>query len=321
MGALLSCLQRANNPSLLLTFPSAKFHSSSGQNNSVFKKVPKIFSSVFNTVSDFFGGMLMSTIMEDDGTPIRSGANAAQFQPISFSTMTFSLDQIKQIKSKLGATLNDVITGAIFLGSRLYMQEMCHESGRSRSTASIEDMLKPNAEGTWGNLFSFLQIALPKLTDANLTDPLQFVVKAGRIIKRKRYSIALHMTSWLLQILNKIGGPKAVSKFVQGTLKNSSLAITNVVGAQEQMALSGHPVKGVYFMIVGSPEMALSGYPVKGVYFMIVGSPEDVGFGIMSYMGKLRVAMGVGKEFIDAEKLMSHIENAFEMIFKAACGN
>ncbi|XP_038681494.1 O-acyltransferase WSD1-like [Tripterygium wilfordii] len=315
MGALLSCLQRADNPSLPLTFPSVKMHSNGGQSKkNVFKKIPKIFSSVYNTVSDFCGGVLMSTIMEDDRTPIRSKAHDVEFQPMTTLTMTFSLDQVKQIKSKLGATVNDVITGVIFLGTRLYMQEMCHESRKSRSTAlvllntrmtksyrSVDDMLKPNAEGPWGNLFSFLQIPLPKLTHANLTDPLQFVVKARRIIKRKRNSIALHMTSWLLQILNKHRGPEVVSKFVYGTLKNSSLGITNIVGAQEKMALSGHPV--------------------KGIYFMVFGSPEDVVFGIVSYMGILRVSMGVGKEFIDAEKFKTHIENAFEMIFKAACGN
>lgn len=42
--------------------------------------------------------------------------------------------------------------------------------------------------------------------------------------------------------------------------------------------------------------------------------------GIVSYMGKLRVALLVEKDFIDSQKLKSHIENAFDMIFKAAIG-
>ena len=41
--------------------------------------------------------------------------------------------------------------------------------------------------------------------------------------------------------------------------------------------------------------------------------------GIVSYAGKLRVALLVEKDFIDPRKLKSHIEHAFAMIFKAAC--
>lgn len=36
-------------------------------------------------------------------------------------------------------------------------------------------------------------------------------------------------------------------------------------------------------------------------------------------MGELRVAVGAEKDFIDAKKLKSYIEKAFQMIFKAAC--
>lgn len=43
--------------------------------------------------------------------------------------------------------------------------------------------------------------------------------------------------------------------------------------------------------------------------------------GIVSYEGKLRVALLVEKDFIDAQKLRSHIDKAFSMIFKAACGS
>jgi hypothetical protein len=42
--------------------------------------------------------------------------------------------------------------------------------------------------------------------------------------------------------------------------------------------------------------------------------------GIVSYAGKLRVALLVEKDFIDPQKLRSHIDKAFGMIFKAACG-
>jgi hypothetical protein len=41
--------------------------------------------------------------------------------------------------------------------------------------------------------------------------------------------------------------------------------------------------------------------------------------GVTSYVGKLRVSLLVEKDFIDPQKLKSHIEKAFDMIFEAAC--
>lgn len=102
MGALLSCLQRADDPSLPLTFPSVRLLSN---NTSLMKILPKIFSVVFNTVSDFCWSVRKSTVLEDDKTPIRSGDDGVEFRPISMATMGFSLDHIKQIKANLGAVL------------------------------------------------------------------------------------------------------------------------------------------------------------------------------------------------------------------------
>lgn len=96
MGALLSCLQRADNPSLPLTFPSL-------QNHSMPMNIPKFLSSAFNTVSDFGWSLLKSVCIEDDQTPIRSsGDSGVEFKPITITTMTFSLEHIKQVKAKLG---------------------------------------------------------------------------------------------------------------------------------------------------------------------------------------------------------------------------
>lgn len=41
---------------------------------------------------------------------------------------------------------------------------------------------------------------------------------------------------------------------------------------------------------------------------------------VLSYMEKLRIAIGTEKGFIDEEKFKVSIENAFDMIFKAALG-
>lgn len=105
MGALLSCLRRADNPSLSLTFPSLA-HSKLGsvQSRSMFGYVPQIFYSAFNTMLDFNWGILKSTVLEDDQTPIRSSDDGVLgLKPTTITTLTFSLDQIKSIKTSLDA--------------------------------------------------------------------------------------------------------------------------------------------------------------------------------------------------------------------------
>ncbi|KAJ9176990.1 hypothetical protein P3X46_012247, partial [Hevea brasiliensis] len=128
----------------------------------------KVFSSAFNTASDFLWSLVRSSVLRDDLTPIGSGNPGVEFRPISISTMSFSLDLINY--------------------------------------KSIEEMVKPNPESPWGNYFAFLRASISKL----------------------------------------IGDNEA--------LKNTSMAITNMVGPAEMMALANHPVEGMYFMVTGNPQ-------------------------------------------------------------------
>ncbi|KAM1189545.1 hypothetical protein ACFX2J_025205 [Malus domestica] len=307
MGALLSCLQRADNPSLPLTFPSRK--PSKPKNENV---MTKTFSSLLNTISDIWWGISKSITGEDDRSPIKSSNNELEFTPITVSTMTISLDHIKLIKSRLEVTINDVLTGMVFLGSRLYMQEMNQTSREVHSTSlvllntrimanytSIEEMVKPDSKSPWGNHFTFLHVPIPKLTE--FSNVLDFIWKTHKIIKQKRNSSAIYFTSGLLRMLNKFGGHEAASRYVRTTLKNSSVVITSMIGPVEKMSLANQPI--------------------KGLYFLVVGTPEELDISIVSYMGKVKLAFTVKKGIIDPQKLKLCMENALNMISNAADKN
>ncbi|XP_021819770.1 O-acyltransferase WSD1-like isoform X2 [Prunus avium] len=272
MGALLSCLQSAENPSVPLTFPSLK--SSGPKTTHKTKIVPQFFSSVFQTVSDFSWSILKSNFVEDDRTPIRSGEDGVEFRPITLSTLTFSIDEIKLIKNKLGVTINDVIVGIIFLGTRIYMQEITQKSSNEHCTAlvlfrtrniggytSIKEMIEPNNAKTtsWGNQFAFLHLPVPKSTE--ISNPLDFVWEAQKMIKKKRSSAASYLTSWLLDVLKKFRGPEGAARYIHGTLKNSSLTISNIIGPVEKMALDNQAVCGLYFTAVGAPQVNFISFP------------------------------------------------------------
>ncbi|KAL3714566.1 hypothetical protein ACJRO7_006478 [Eucalyptus globulus] len=118
VAALLSCFQRADDPSLPVTFPSVKKFSSANKddrNIGLRKVVSRCFSPLVNTVRDFGWSLLKSTCVKDDLSPIRSGSES--LQPYSVSTITFSLDQIKEIKSRLRVVTNIILKTIITLAS------------------------------------------------------------------------------------------------------------------------------------------------------------------------------------------------------------
>ncbi|XP_059452448.1 wax ester synthase/diacylglycerol acyltransferase 4-like [Corylus avellana] len=310
MGALLSCLRSADNPSAPLTLPSRPHTELESDNKSALAKAFQIFPLISNSLSDFGWSILKSTLVKDDRTPIRSGDEGVVFRPITISTMTFSLDRIKHIKAKLGLTSNDVITGIIFLGTRLCMQEISHESSKAHSTAlvllntrmiraykSVKEMVEPDSEAPWGNRFAFLHVPIPKFKDPKSLDPLEFVWEAHKIIKRKRSSLDVYLTSRLLEIMKKLRGPEAVARYICGTLRNSSMTVSNMIGPIEKATVSK--------------------YPVKGLYFTTVGMHQNLTITIVSYMGNLRVTAGIEKGFLDPQKFRSCMENAFQMMLKA----
>ncbi|KEH17312.1 O-acyltransferase (WSD1-like) family protein [Medicago truncatula] len=313
MGALLSCLERADNPSLPFTLPSSKIRPKSIFNTkAIIKRFPSIFSSTIWSMLDFGWSILKSSMIEDDLTPIRSRADDVKLRQITISNVSFTMEHIKEVKTRLGVSINDVIAGLIFFGIRLYMLEVNKESRKANSTAlvllntrnikgykSVKEMVSKNNNGAaWGNQFAFLHVPIPELNDPKFENPLEFIWEAHKEISRKKNSLVTPLTGMLLNMVKTLRGPEAAARYVHSTLRNSSTTISNIIGPVEQMALANHPV--------------------KGLYFMVVGPPESLTVTIMSYMGKLRIAFGSEKDFIDKQKIKCCMEKSLEMIIKAS---
>ncbi|KAK3414682.1 hypothetical protein EUGRSUZ_H00015 [Eucalyptus grandis] len=118
VGALLSCLQRADDPSLPVTFPSVNNFSSANKDDGKIvlrKVVSRCFLPLVNTIRDFGRSVLKSTCVEDDLSPIR--CRSESFRPFSLSTITFSLHHIKEIKSRLRVVTNIILKTILSLAS------------------------------------------------------------------------------------------------------------------------------------------------------------------------------------------------------------
>ncbi|KAF6176674.1 hypothetical protein GIB67_034536 [Kingdonia uniflora] len=270
MGALFSCLKRADNPSLPLTFPSTAHPSSPRMRGEmkVWKSVSSFVSGFWNTASDFVWGLLQSTLLENDRTVIRSGKPGIEQMPMDIKS------DIRQIKSMLGVSVNDVVVGIVFYSIQLYAHAMGERSTNLRRTAlvllntrmvngyrSLDDMLEKDL---WGNHFFFIHLSAPSTNYGEKIDPLQYIFKAQ----------------------------KAISKYVHSTLRNSSMCISNIVGPVEKMTLAELPVNNIYFFVTGSPQSLL--------------------FTIMSYMGKLTIVATNEKGHINSQLMVSCMEEAFK---------
>ncbi|CAN0896808.1 Wax ester synthase/diacylglycerol acyltransferase 4 [Linum grandiflorum] len=325
MAALLSCFKRFDDPSLPLTFPNNRIRrqvddveGGGGGRRKPATIISRALSAAVNTVSDMWLSFSKAKVAADDISPIRSGEIGVGYRPISAATMTFSLDQIKEMKSRLGVTVNDVVTSIVFLGTRMYMQEMKPGSEDADTTAivllntrmlrsynSVKDMMKPDTESPWGNRFAFLHITLPKLMIPKLDHAekwtttmqrrsVEFLKASRTVIQNKRSSIAVHLNAKMLDLYWKLKGSEAASRYVYLAVKNTSMAITNMIGPTEKMTLAGHHV--------------------KGMYFIAAGNPQNLTVTMVSYMGQMRVTIGVEKDFIDPNKLKSCIQAAFDLL-------
>ncbi|KAK8939618.1 hypothetical protein KSP40_PGU021524 [Platanthera guangdongensis] len=318
MGALFSCLRRADDPSLPLTFPSRRQNSTpmkAGMLIQCCRAASRAVEVGLNTVNDFAWGLLKSSLVVDDRTPVRSGEAGVEFRPLVISKVVFSLEDARKIKDKLGGTINDVVSGVIFYGIQLYMNAVngggASRVGMGKVTALLllntrnvnnyqylDEMKSPDSKSPWGNQFGFIHVSVPNCNDAENVDPLTFVLKGRQIIRAKRNSLGVYLTGRMLELLRKHRGSEVVAQYMHRTLMNASATISNLTGPVEQMMMGNNPI--------------------SNFYFMVIGVPQNLTVTVVSYMEKLTVAMGTERGFIDSDLLVSSMTKSFQRIFQAA---
>ncbi|XP_031505452.1 wax ester synthase/diacylglycerol acyltransferase 4-like [Nymphaea colorata] len=313
MTALFSCLRRADDPSLPLTFPSC--NGSSKQNRSKIENgtIWRHLSPLWFTFQDFGWSLLKSSLLVDPKSPIRSGELGVEFKPVFISSISLSLEEIREVREELKATVNDVITGTVFYGIQLYMHRMSPGSENLPATAlvllntrsvskhlSLEDIRKDGAEASWGNQFGFIHVPLPACKCIKKANPIDYVFEAQELIMKKRSSLGVYLTGRFLEMLRRLRGPEAAAEHIHSTLRNTSMTISNIIGPLEKISMGG--------------------CPVKSFYFMVTRLPQSLTISMLSYMGKLRLAVGGEKGFLDSEAMSGCFEEAFAKILDAVRG-
>ncbi|KAI3972549.1 hypothetical protein MKX01_019207 [Papaver californicum] len=202
MKVLSKIVKRAENPHLPLTYPN-------------FGRV-KIFLGLFakciNTVSDIIFNTLKTTVWVD-----------YFFKPIDIYSIKLSLERVKKVKSKFGATMNDVITGIISYVIHLYMAKMGQISTKAASSMTML------ATDTWGNHSRFFPVQIPAFASSESINPLDFITKAKEHISRSKNSMNFYLLDPLLNAVRSIFG-------------------------QKKNAIAEHPIGNYYFIVAGIPQ-------------------------------------------------------------------
>ncbi|KAF5202096.1 O-acyltransferase wsd1 [Thalictrum thalictroides] len=306
ISAVYAAFRRVDDPTLPLALPNISLRGNGLQKRSCWNFFPKCM----NTISDGTWTLLKGcSLLEDSKTAVRSGKPGVQFDPIAISYISIPMESLKRVKSKVGGTLNDLITGVIYYTIHLYMLKKGDISrGKSmnfvvmfntrmlKGYKNMEEMLKANL---WGNYVALLTVPVSCMNGENNVDPLYFVTKAKKIMDRMKNSFYAYLTNTFIKMFMIIGGQKSLSKYIHSNLKNTTALVTNLIGPNEKMAMAGHPV--------GS------------CYFIVAGLPQSLAFTTASWMGQLRITATMEKNFIDSQLFNSCMKEAFENIFQAAC--
>ncbi|RZC79793.1 hypothetical protein C5167_042367 [Papaver somniferum] len=333
MRVFFKACRRADKPSLPPTFPRMSLiKTQQDHGNGVIglgKKLLGLMGTCINTSYDVVETSLRVTCLEDRPSAIRYSYTSKKrelLRPFNVYSETVSLDRVKQVRTKLGATVNDVIIGLLSYMIHLYterkkklMQQygeqdgllMMDSNGATNMTLcvmvntrvfkgakNLDDMIKAEA---WGNRSSIAFAKLPSFPNDEQVNPLDFIIQAKKNMDRKKNSLMLPLLDPFLKNATQMLGQKVTNGFLYKSFKNSSTMISNLIGPKEQMAFMNHPV--------------------INFYYIVSGIPQSTTFTSMTNNDKLMVVVTMEKGFIDSELFTSCMDEAFENIFQAAFGD
>ncbi|XP_010270343.1 PREDICTED: O-acyltransferase WSD1-like isoform X2 [Nelumbo nucifera] len=264
MSLFLSCCRRADRPDEV---PSISITASSSNSNSSKAKENKLSRSsrggcgrllwkgvlvVWFTIVFVVKFILRSLWVKDEKSAITGGAGV-ELWPRKLATAKFKLDDMKAVKKAV-------------------------------ANADLSNMMKNNnSRSRWGNQFGFL--LLPVYYHENVDDPLQYVKRAKAMLDTKKQSFEAHCSYAIGKLAMWVLGPKVATMLNYRILCNTSFTISNIVGPQEEIMVSGIPV--TYFRVNST------------------GLPHALTMHMVSFAGRAEMQILVAKEIIPDPRVLA----------------
>ncbi|CAH9145995.1 unnamed protein product [Cuscuta epithymum] len=308
MSMFLSCCRKTSDPSV----PPSAGGVGAGRSRRRwgFKEVVMV---VWYTVAYVLEFVLRSLWLKDKKTALSGGAGV-ELWPRKLATAKFTINDMKTVKNAVaGATINDVLFGVVACGLSRYLaigsSKEVKDGVRITGMAMVNlrpqpgpqemtKLMNSDKSGTmWGNKFGFMLLPVHCFHASN--DPLQFVKRAKSMIDKKKLSLEAICSYKLGVFLMSFLGVKLMSLFNYRIICNTTFAISNVMGPQEEISIAGNPVT----YIRNTPSSC----------------PHAITIHMVSYDGKADLQILVAKDIIpDPDVLARYFEDALMEMKKQA---
>ncbi|MFN2190588.1 MAG: WS/DGAT/MGAT family O-acyltransferase [Candidatus Promineifilaceae bacterium] len=188
-------------------------------------------------------------------------------------TEPISLQQVKDVGTAIGGTVNDVLLSTVAGALGRYLRLRGEAVGGLEFRAVVPVNLRPaDEELRLGNSFGLVFLTLP----VGIDDPIE------RIQELKRRMDAIKGTPEAIVafgIVNAIGiaSPEIEDIVVNMFGKKGTAVMTNVPGPRETRYLAGKPIKGVMFWVPQSGRLGLGVSIISYAGEVLVGIATDAG--------------------------------------------
>jgi diacylglycerol O-acyltransferase / wax synthase len=207
-------------------------------------------------------------------------------------TAPLDLDVLKEIKNRLGATVNDVLMAAVSGALSRYIERKAGQVIDRLRISMPVSVRSPTAAITLENRFAAVPLELP----AGIAQARERVARVKERMDALKSSVAPMVIYGLQSALLKVL-PQAVSRGLIDFLANKCTAVvTNVPGPQRGLAIGGARVRSLMFWV---PQRADIG----------------VGISILSFAGKVQIGVICDAEMVpDPMELVRAFEEEIEAL-------
>jgi diacylglycerol O-acyltransferase len=215
-----------------------------------------------------------------------------------FDWTRFELDEVKEVKRRLGGTLNDVVLAVVSGAMRRFLRARGERVDELDFRSMVPVNVRTSAEhGTLGNRVSFLLARLP-LEERDPRRRLQKVIEATQKLKHSKQVVGA-------EALEEISDRTFDSLFVQyarlaARSRAYNMVVTNVPGPQMPVYLLGARMREVY--------------PLVPLFVN-----QAIGIALFSYDGGLFWGFNSDWDAVpDLHELVEAIEREFSLLREAA---
>ncbi|KAJ0724346.1 putative transferase [Helianthus annuus] len=318
MTLLLACTRQASDTDALPTLPVYK--------HSTYIKVTSFWSVLvllWNSMVAMMMFVCTVLFLKDTETPLK-GSVGVENRPRRFVRKSVSLADVKVVKNAMNVTLNDVVLGVTQAGLSRYLNRRYSEIAgvktnhhdkkdfipkdiRLRATFffnlrattrihTLVDSMKAGTLGHWGNKIGY--VLLPFAIGLR-SNPLDYVKETKAVIDKKKASLEPLFAYFVVDLVLKLFGIKAVGKLHHKLFFNTTLWFSNVPGPEQEVTFFGHDAT----------------YIAPSCY----GQPNALMIHIVSYVDKLTFVISADEETIpDPHRLGDDLEESLQLIKASA---